>query len=339
MTIAVLLRPYGVTGGSGINYTLTCSSGAYAISGKAAVLTVKFNYALTCTTGAYAFSGKTTTLTIGHSLACSVGAYAFSGKAASSLVVGHRLTCAVGAYAFSGKALTTALAHALSCAAGAYAFSGKAPTSLKVAHSLSCAVGAYAFSGKAATLLYTPGGTPINFTLICSNGVYAFSGKAASLTATHNYVLSCAAGAYAFSGKAATFNYAPGLAGRSGVNRLWLEQLTAELNGMTDGRPTEELKGKIADAATLILRAEDDGSIVVIDPTQEQPKQKKVNKQAATATKKVQVDSTVAFFLQNIPPMPVNVWAEEKVVQLLKQAAQDAEDEELAIITAAAAFF
>jgi hypothetical protein len=171
-------------GGGATAYTLTCATGSYVTSGKAATLTLARK--LICATGAYTTSGKAATLTVGRKLALAVGAYTTSGKAATLTYVpgagpvARTLTCDAGSYTFSGKAATLTVNRKLSLAVGAYTTSGKAAT-LTVAHSLQCATGAYVVSGKNATLTYVSLG-PIAYTLTCAKGSYIVSGKAATLT-------------------------------------------------------------------------------------------------------------------------------------------------------------
>ena len=198
---------YGTEGGapSTVDYSLTCSAGAYTYTGQSASLSVA--HSLSCAAGSYSYSGVATTLAVAHNLVCDAGAYTYSGISAA-LPVSRSLFCASGSYAYSGVAASLSVTHGLSCDAGSYSYTGVAatltyiPGAGTVSYVLDCAAGAYVYAGQAATL-------SVKHSLACATGSYDYIGNTATLnylsgTATINYTLACTAGAYSYTGQSAT---------------------------------------------------------------------------------------------------------------------------------------
>ena len=154
------------------------------------------DYSLTCSAGAYTYTGQSASLSVAHSLSCAAGSYSYSGVS-TTLAVAHNLVCATGAYTYSGVSAALPVSRSLSCASGSYTYSGVAAT-LTVRHGLSCDAGSYTYAGVAATLTYIPGDGTVDYVLTCAAGAYAYSGQAATLSVNHS--LTCAAGAYTYSG-------------------------------------------------------------------------------------------------------------------------------------------
>ena len=188
------------------NYGLTALNGTYAVTGKAATLTV--NHLLTAANGTYAITGKAATLTVNRVLSATNGTYAVTGKAAT-LTVNHVLTAASGTYAVTGKTATLTVNRLLTAASGTYAVTGKAATITYAtvgAYVLTALNGTYAVTGKTATIA-------VNHVITALNGTYAVTGKAATVTyaQTGQYTITALSGTYALIGQAATVTYTPSL--------------------------------------------------------------------------------------------------------------------------------
>ncbi len=86
---------------SGINYSLACATGSYAVTGKNAGFVYSKN--LNATAGNYTVSGKPAAFVYAHKLICTTGSYAVTGKAAS-FIVNHNydLSCITGTYTVTG---------------------------------------------------------------------------------------------------------------------------------------------------------------------------------------------------------------------------------------------
>ena len=103
-------------------------------------------YSLTCSTGSYAVSGQNATFTLAKKLNVANGSYNVTGQSATLTYtagasgIAYNLTCAVGSYAVAGQNAT------LSYVAGGSA----------VAYSLSCEAGSYSVAGQATQLIFTP---------------------------------------------------------------------------------------------------------------------------------------------------------------------------------------
>jgi len=156
--------------GTGVSYSLTASSGPYAITGEA--VTLGTNAAvLSAGTGSYAVSGQAATLfefsTTSFTLLANAGAYDVLGASSSS---GYALSLPAGAYAITGNQIT------LSQLGG---------------YNLPAAVGVYAVTGENATLAENI--TPV-YVLLASSGSFAITGIAATLARTEAFITPGAAG-------------------------------------------------------------------------------------------------------------------------------------------------
>ena len=97
-----------ISGGSGVAYSLTCSTGSYAVTGK--VATFALAKKLTAATGSYAVTGKVATFALAKKLTAATGSYNVTGQPAT-------LTYTAGA---------SGIAYNLSCEAGSYSVAGQA---------------------------------------------------------------------------------------------------------------------------------------------------------------------------------------------------------------------
>jgi hypothetical protein len=179
------LTTWTFSGGGAVNYTLSGTSGAYAVTGIAA--TFKVSHTLTGSAGAYSATGNAGTFKQGHTLAGAAGSYAVVGQAAT-FKSAHSLSGASGSYSLTGNTATLAyvpgagsVAYALSGIAASYAVTGQA-AGFKVSHALAGSSGSYAITGKAATLTYTPGAGAVNYSLSGSSGSYSLAGNNADFT-------------------------------------------------------------------------------------------------------------------------------------------------------------
>ena len=129
----ILGLAWTATSGGATNYSLTCASGSYAVTGK--VATFALAKKLTAATGSYAVSGQSATFVLARNLPCSAGSYGITGTAATlthgSGGTAYSLACASGAYSLTGNTanlIYTAIspvAYALSAGTGAYGLIGK----------------------------------------------------------------------------------------------------------------------------------------------------------------------------------------------------------------------
>lgn len=171
------------------------------------------DYSLTCSAGAYTYTGQSASLSVAHSLSCAAGSYSYSGVA-TTLTVAHNLVCATGAYTYSGVSAALPVSRSLSCASGSYAYFGVS-ASLSVSHGLSCDAGSYTYAGVATTLTYIPGDGTVDYVLTCGAGAYAYTGQSVTLAVRHG--LTCDAGAYSYYGVSASLQVAHGLTCDTGV--------------------------------------------------------------------------------------------------------------------------
>lgn len=128
---------------------------------------------------------------------------------------------------------------------------------------------------------------------------------------------------------------------RSGVVRLWLTKLTAELNGMSDGVDTEKEKPLEVIAPkkkTLVVSLTADGGALVGKPI----KKKLSTKPEPEETQEVDVKAlplraqalpsaqeTSSYLLSKASLIgKTEIWTEEKVLALLKEAVDDDKEEE-----------
>ncbi len=148
-------RPYGAglsaAGGGATNYSLTCDTGAYTLTGESA--TTSRGVRMTGDVGSYALTGQDATTSRGYSLTGGVGAYSLTGESAGTQA-GFRIGADTGAYSLTGQNATTSKGTRL------------------VAD-----IGTYTLTGQDATLTAT---ATVNYTLPCETGVYSLDGGAAT---------------------------------------------------------------------------------------------------------------------------------------------------------------
>ena len=133
------------------------------------------------------------------------------------------------------------------------------------------------------------------------------------------------------------------LARSTPVNRKWLAEITAELNGMNKLPDEEAAQAKPIKQILAKFIEEADGSVTVLDNVQ----RVKTTAPIVTPTpRKIKRPQTVSWayniFIELVQTSPVDMWAEEKVLQVLQQAAQEAaeiEAEDELIIEAAVTMF
>jgi hypothetical protein len=111
------------------------------------------------------------------------------------------------------------------------------------------------------------------------------------------------------------------------VDRKWLAAITAELNGMNEVPKETSAQAKPIKQLLTKFIEEADGSITILDPVEV------VKTTAPIVTPrpiKIKRPQTVSWayniFIELIQTSPVDLWAEEKVLQVLQQAAQEAAD-------------
>ena len=90
------------TSTGGAAYTIECTTGTYAVTGK--TLNALWGHKAICTTGTYAVTGKTLNALVGYKVVCTTGEYAVTGKTLNALV-GYKIVCTKGSYAVTGKTL------------------------------------------------------------------------------------------------------------------------------------------------------------------------------------------------------------------------------------------
>jgi hypothetical protein len=197
---------YSVTGQdatSSRNYVLAANFGAYALAGKAGILSASAASAgdpaplphlglllgpastrtLTADAGIYSITGSDALADF--ELDSDQGTYTLTGQDAA-LRKTTIMSCAAGSYAISGQDATFVIgstARVMSADYGAYAITGSNAT-LTPAFKISAGQGFYALLGQAASLVYSP---PAEFVLTAAAGSYTVTGIAASLETNHLY--------------------------------------------------------------------------------------------------------------------------------------------------------
>jgi hypothetical protein len=137
-------------------------------------------YTLTASTGAYALSGQSANLLKSRVLVSAVGGYALTGVAAG-LLHNYRLTAAAGAYSYSGISSAVVKSRLLAGSTGAYALVGVSANVLR-SKKVASGTGAYSYVGNNAAINYTP--ISGAYTLSANAGSYSVNGQAANLTYT-----------------------------------------------------------------------------------------------------------------------------------------------------------
>ncbi len=201
-------------------YTLTCSAGAYALTGIAA--TLKRARTATLSAGSYTLSGVAASLKKGGYLSLAAGALTLS--IADVITVDRGLAMNAGSYSLSGQAATLTYASTggsptIALATGSYSLSGQ-PAGLIFGRKVPLAAGALTLSIADTITVdgglglnsgaYTLSGVTANFQK--SGTVYSLSLSAGSLSLTGRSVelldahkLTLAAGSYTLSGVALNF--------------------------------------------------------------------------------------------------------------------------------------
>jgi hypothetical protein len=185
------------------NYTLTCNSGSYSVSGQSALLTK--SKLITAIAGSYALNGVSANVLRSKRITAVTGSYSLTGQA-SNLLRSKLVTANTGSYSLVGQsAIVTwtggAVNYTLTCNAGVYALSGQSSNVLKSKLLLANA-GAYTYTGVIANLTRSK-------LITASAGAYALTGNNATLTksASGAYTLTCSAGNYGLTGNSATLSY------------------------------------------------------------------------------------------------------------------------------------
>lgn len=102
-------------------YSLTASSGSYAMTGASAALGML--YTIIATAGSYALTGAAATFTKALTIAATAGSFAFTGSAAT-LGKGLVMIADAGTFALTGAAATLKRGYLMVAAAGSYALTG-----------------------------------------------------------------------------------------------------------------------------------------------------------------------------------------------------------------------
>ncbi len=324
-------------------YSLTCESGTYTFTGNDASLIYPAAYSLACDVGTYSLTGQNANLKVSRSLTCSAGSYSFVGNNialngvrninANSgsysitgndalLKRGYRLTASAGSYSVTGQNATLTYTpntgfqnYSLTCAGGSYTLTGVS-SSLKVSRRVVAESGVYALTGGTAALTYTDNGPAVR-SLVCSTGRYFLS--------DNTYIDDYIDDYYVESNVNFIYTGTPTSVEKSGVNRLWLAQITAELNGMNEVPKETSAKAKPIKQLLTKFIEEADGSVTILDPVQ---RVKTIEPIVTTRPVKINRPQTVSWayniLIELINESPIDVWAEEKVLQVLQQAAQEA---------------
>ena len=106
-----------------VDYSLTCASGSYAVTGTNADLLAQFHYSLACNSGSYLLTGTPTSLTSARSLACNSGAYTLTGLEAD-LFKRLVMPCGNGSYVLTGTPATINSARTFALGMGSYVLVG-----------------------------------------------------------------------------------------------------------------------------------------------------------------------------------------------------------------------
>lgn len=164
----------GVPDASGA-YTLTASSGLFALTGTAATLTAQRK--VTADSGSFALTGTTAVLKHSHVLAANSGSIALTGTAATltyTPVGGYTLPANGGSFTLSGTAASLLASRKVVAGSGSFTLTGTAAT-LSLVKLLTAGSGSFTLSGTAATFAKTN-------VLVAGEGAYSLVGTAATLT-------------------------------------------------------------------------------------------------------------------------------------------------------------
>lgn len=109
------------------------------------------------------------------------------------------------------------------------------------------------------------------------------------------------------------------------VDRNWLAAITAELNGMNKLPDEEAVQAKPIKQILAKFIEEADGSVTVLEDVQRAKTPAPI---VTPAPRKIKRPQTVSWAyniaIEMIQLNPIDVWAEERVLQVLQQAAQEA---------------
>lgn len=141
-----LAAPTVSTGGTA--YTLTAAAGAFAVTGKAAILSPARR--LIAAPGGFSVTGRAAGLAVGRKVQVTFGAFVLTGQPAN-LRFARRLSAATGVFNVTGQPAGLIAPRRVIAATGAFVVTGRA-ASLSVARRMSLTAGSFTFSGKAAGL-------------------------------------------------------------------------------------------------------------------------------------------------------------------------------------------
>lgn len=172
------------------------------------------NYTLTCQSGSFNLSGQSAVLTRTKLLIASSGSFTYTGKSAA-LVRGRVLTSQAGSFSLSGQSATIKRDRKLTASNGAFSYTGQQVTLLR-SKLLVGQTGGFSLNGQQATITYTPGAT--NYTLTANGGSFTLSGQSASLS--RNRSLTASNGSFSVSGQAVAIKRNRALSTQSGAYSL-----------------------------------------------------------------------------------------------------------------------
>lgn len=234
---------------SGNAYSLTASSGSFAVTGTAA--TLKVGRVLAASSGSFAATGAAATLRKGFTLSASSGSVQITGSAAS-LKIGRVLQAGSGSVAVTGTAATLSISSnkTLQADSGSFSITGGAAAlkisrvlpasagsvqvngaaaSLKYNRLLSASPGSFGISGTDATLTYQQVGSR---TLVADAGSFATTGTDAVLKLTRR--LPVDSGTFAFTGSTATLRLARKVIADAGEFATTGTAATLSFSGVTE---------------------------------------------------------------------------------------------------------
>jgi hypothetical protein len=114
------------------------------------------------------------------------------------------------------------------------------------------------------------------------------------------------------------------------VDRKWLAAITAELNGMNEVPKETSAQAKPIKQLLTKFIEEADGSVTILDDAVSVgstiERQPKVSYKPLKINRQQTVSWAYNIWVELIQTSPVDLWAEEKVLQVLQQAAQEAAD-------------
>jgi hypothetical protein len=189
---------------SGAN-SLSCATGAFTLSGQAAVLPV----AMPASTGTFTLTGNA--LTPAVIMTASRGTFTLTGNAVTPAVT---MPAGTGAFTLTGTAAALSHGYSITAARGSFTLTGNA-VALEVGHVFTATTGTFTLTGRAMTTAVAMSATTGTFSLTgyavtpavavpLSRGTFTLSGQAAALKAGR--LLTAATGAFVLTGNAAAIN-------------------------------------------------------------------------------------------------------------------------------------